>query len=117
MIGYNHLGRNGRLGNQMFQYAALRGIAAHHGYDWCIPPSDFIDEHKDHQLLEAFKLPKLKNIELFGATYLEENSFTFSSKIFIFFLLGRRGHDIYIYMCAYLLYSFFCLFPFIIRRP
>ena len=34
MIGYNHLACNGRLGNQMFQYAALRGIAAHHGYDW-----------------------------------------------------------------------------------
>lgn len=27
MIGYNKLGSNGRLGNQMFQYAALRGIA------------------------------------------------------------------------------------------
>lgn len=37
MIGYNRLGSNGRLGNQMFQYAALRGIAAHHGYDWTIP--------------------------------------------------------------------------------
>ena len=82
MIGYNHLGRNGRLGNQMFQYAALRGIAARHGYDWCIPPSDFNDEHKDHQLLEAFKLPKLKHIELFGATYLEEKSFTFDQELF-----------------------------------
>ena len=28
----------GRLGNQMFQYAALRGIAARHGYDWTMPP-------------------------------------------------------------------------------
>ena len=28
MIGFNHLGRLGRFGNQMFQYAALRGIAA-----------------------------------------------------------------------------------------
>ena len=27
MIGFNHLGIVGRLGNQMFQYAALRGIA------------------------------------------------------------------------------------------
>ena len=40
MIGYNRLGINGRLGNQMFEYAALRGIAAKHGYDWCIPPKD-----------------------------------------------------------------------------
>ena len=37
MIGHNHLGKNGRFGNQMFQYAATRGIAAMHGYDWCIP--------------------------------------------------------------------------------
>jgi hypothetical protein len=28
MIGFNHIGRLGRIGNQMFQYAALRGIAA-----------------------------------------------------------------------------------------
>ena len=38
MLAFNELGNNGRLGNQMFQYAALRGIAAHKGYDWCIPP-------------------------------------------------------------------------------
>ena len=37
MIGYNRLGDNGRLGNQMFQYAALRGIAAKHNYDWVVP--------------------------------------------------------------------------------
>ena len=34
MIGYNTLGTNGRLGNQMFQYASLRGIADKHGYDF-----------------------------------------------------------------------------------
>ena len=28
MIGHNHIGKNGRFGNQMFQYAATRGIAA-----------------------------------------------------------------------------------------
>ena len=35
MIGYDRLGSNGQLGNQMFQYAALRGIASYHGYEWC----------------------------------------------------------------------------------
>ena len=39
-IGFNHLGRHGRLGNQMFQYAGLRGIAANRGFDFMIPPSD-----------------------------------------------------------------------------
>ena len=61
MIGFNHLGQHGRLGNQMFQYAAIRGIAAARGYDFCIPQSDFVDEWKDHQLFETFKMPHSKN--------------------------------------------------------
>lgn len=36
-IGYNYLGSNGRLGNQMFQYAGLRGIASNKNYHWLIP--------------------------------------------------------------------------------
>jgi hypothetical protein len=37
MLAFNHLGRLGRLGNQMFQYASLRGIARRRGCDFCIP--------------------------------------------------------------------------------
>jgi hypothetical protein len=37
MLAFNHLGKLGRLGNQMFQYASLRGIARNRGYDFCIP--------------------------------------------------------------------------------
>lgn len=37
MLAFNHLGRLGRLGNQMFQYASLRGIASNRGYDFCVP--------------------------------------------------------------------------------
>ncbi len=37
MIGFNHIGRLGRTGNQMFQYAALRGIAANTGVNFCLP--------------------------------------------------------------------------------
>ena len=33
MITYSQLGRNGRLGNQMFQYALLLGIQAKLGYN------------------------------------------------------------------------------------
>jgi hypothetical protein len=40
MLSFNKLGKSGRLGNQMFQYAALRGIAANHGFDWVIPPPE-----------------------------------------------------------------------------
>jgi len=66
MLAYNHLGLLGRLGNQMFQYASLRGIAARRGYDFGIPPSNFENEWDSHQLFETFKLPHLnkENIRL-----------------------------------------------------
>ena len=37
MIGLNYLGKMGQLGNQMFQYAALKGIARNRGLDFKIP--------------------------------------------------------------------------------
>ena len=44
MIGINHLGkRYERLANQMFQYAAIKGIAKNRGFTYCIPPSGFKD--------------------------------------------------------------------------
>jgi glycosyl transferase family 11 len=60
MISFNALGRQGRFGNQMFQYAALLGIATRKGYEFCIPPALSRDEWASHQLLEAFDLPSLK---------------------------------------------------------
>ena len=40
MIGLNYLGKMGQLGNQMFQYAALKGIARNRGLDFIIPNHD-----------------------------------------------------------------------------
>jgi hypothetical protein len=40
MIGFDALGTMGRLGNQMFQHAAIKGIARNNGYQYCIPPKD-----------------------------------------------------------------------------
>ena len=37
MIGLNYLGKLGQLGNQMFQYAALMGIADKLGTSFTIP--------------------------------------------------------------------------------
>ena len=37
MLGFNHFGKLGQLGNQMFQYAALRGIASKTGTNFMIP--------------------------------------------------------------------------------
>lgn len=39
-IYYNELGNLGHLGNQMFQYASLQGIANNRGFDWMIPPKN-----------------------------------------------------------------------------
>ena len=70
MIGYNRLGSNGRLGNQMFQYAALRGIAAKNDYEFCIPPEDY--DHKDNYgLFETFKL---KNVTPDNIGFVNGNS-------------------------------------------
>ena len=59
MIGFNRLGLMGRLGNQMFQYASLRGIAKNNGYNWMIPPPSeekSFDEWKHHQLFNCFEM-------------------------------------------------------------
>jgi hypothetical protein len=55
MLGFNELGNNGRLGNQMFQFASLKGIAKKKGYEWCIPPTNSkrIDNYSLHK---CFKL-------------------------------------------------------------
>lgn len=54
MIGMNDLGPNGRLGNQLFQYAALIGISKNNGYELIIPPSLEENEWKDHFIFKAF---------------------------------------------------------------
>ena len=38
MITFNNLGNLGRLANQMFQYASLKGIARNRGFEFMIPP-------------------------------------------------------------------------------
>lgn len=61
MLSFDKLGKSGRLGNQMFQYASLRGIAANRGFDWVVPPSGTsgIDEfgcQNNYCMFETFKL-------------------------------------------------------------
>ena len=58
MLAFNNMGNLGRLGNQMFQYAAVRGIAAMRGYEFGIPPfeSSRVDNYSLHR---AFTLPNV----------------------------------------------------------
>ena len=44
MISFNSLGNLGRLGNQMFQYASLKGIARNRGFEFIIPPKEKFGE-------------------------------------------------------------------------
>ena len=64
MIGFNALGKLGRLGNQMFQFAALKGIARNNGYEYCIPPSKNQNEWTDHQLFECFELTNVSSLNI-----------------------------------------------------
>ena len=59
MIGNDRIGSNGRLGNQMFQYASMRGVAAARGYDWVVPPQDY-PHTANYALFETFNMSTVK---------------------------------------------------------
>lgn len=52
----NCLGFIGRLGNQMYQYAALRSLAKKFNYEYCLPPKDFKLGDEDLDLFDCFVL-------------------------------------------------------------
>ena len=83
MLAFNHIGSLGRLGNQMFEYAALRGIAARHGYDWCIPTYDRkgIENYSLHFCfnMEDVKEDNLCVREDYG--YVQERCFHFDEEL------------------------------------
>ena len=73
MIGNNRIGCNGRLGNQMFQYASMRGIASLKGFDWVVPPENY-DHTANYALFETFKMTNVrdKNIGFVEGEILKE---------------------------------------------
>jgi len=44
MLTFNNIGNLGRLANQMFQYASLKGIARNRGFEFTIPPEESFGE-------------------------------------------------------------------------
>ena len=56
MITFVELGRLGRIGNQMFQYAALRGLALRNGYEAKIPDPKTRAWHGQKCLLDTLNL-------------------------------------------------------------
>ena len=84
MIGFDHIGTMGRLGNQMFQYAALKGIAAHRGYEYTIPPENPKIQIDNYGLIEAFELSDNKKIGWLNTQYdiIAEKHFHFDEDLF-----------------------------------
>ena len=84
MIGFDHIGTMGRLGNQMFQYAALKGIAAHRGYEYTIPPENPKIQIDNYGLIEAFELSDNKKIGWLNTQYdiIPEKHFHFDEDLF-----------------------------------
>ena len=82
-IGYNRLGSNGRLGNQMFQYAGLRGISYHRKFDWVIPePVSYGDSN--YGLFDCFKMSTVKkdNFGFVGGQSYQTGCFHFNQDFY-----------------------------------
>ena len=87
-IGFNALGRMGRLCNQMFQYASLKGLAAKIGTDIIIPYySDAVDDGIGNmlrtELFDSFNLNvKLGLLNNGHAPVVQERFFHFDEELF-----------------------------------
>jgi hypothetical protein len=87
MLGYNHLGKLGQLGNQMFQYASLRGIAANKGYEFCIPDHnelviDILGNKLRIEIDEPFVLKNCEFRDNVAEQYVQEPGFAFSQELY-----------------------------------
>ena len=100
MIGFNALGHLGRLGNQMFQYASLKGIARNRKYEYCFPSVGSVAEWKNveqyyqeinegkvgHILLQPFTMEGNSQLNLQyidkSRPVLQEKSFAFDEELF-----------------------------------
>lgn len=56
MITFLNLGRLGRLGNQLFQYAALKGLSIKNNYEMKIPDPNRMSWHGQNCLLDKFNI-------------------------------------------------------------
>ena len=85
MIGFDYLGKAGQLGNQMFQYAATKGIAVNRGYEMCIPDHDEvfhdgIGNFLKIELDKPFTIPSRRGIV--GGSVVQEQGFHFNEDLF-----------------------------------
>jgi hypothetical protein len=87
MISFNNLGNLGRLGNQMFQYASLRGIAANRGFNFCIPSENYFGiadpnvKNSDVNIHNTFNISHAKN-QITQYKSVEESLYGFDQELF-----------------------------------
>ena len=87
MIGLNYLGKMGQQGNQMFQYAALRGVADRRGLEYTVPNhnevlEDGLGNKLRIELYDAFDInPKNQGL-LPTNEYIQEAQFHFDKDLY-----------------------------------
>ena len=86
IIAFNHLGKLGQLGNQMFQYATIKGIASKLNTSFMIPDhreifDDGIGNRYTILLHDVFNLDGQRGI-LQTQNYIQEENFCFEEKFF-----------------------------------
>ena len=87
-VAFNHLGQLGQLGNQMFQYAAAKGVASKLDVPFMIPNHRqlFDDGIGNRYTILLFDVFKLTSASLLGTlrteNYVQENGFTFNKDLF-----------------------------------
>ncbi len=85
MLSFNNLGNLGRLANQMFQYASLKGIARKNGYEFCIPSKDLFGisdlnvRSSDCTIHDCFDLSNIHQ-EIIKQPLLQEKGFGFDEQ-------------------------------------
>ena len=88
MLSFNNLGNLGRLANQMFQYASLKGVARHRGYDFSIPPQQVFGQHdtlvrsSELNIYNVFDNIKNNNIQVARNPILQERMHEFDKELF-----------------------------------
>ena len=86
MLGFNHLGRMGQLGNQMFKYASLKGIARNRGFDYMVANNedvvvDSLGNKLYTELFNPFNID-VQQCVLDPQQYVQEPHFQFSEELF-----------------------------------
>ncbi len=99
MLTSLQIGKNGRLGNQMFQYAALLSTAFARGYDWKL---------QDNEDVELRKVFKMKNAKKLYEDDLESLNFRYEEPFFHYNpgnFIVEDNTDLFGYFQSYLYFA------------